>query len=130
MILRKITVLVFVPKNQWKNYFLSSTSLTAIPDNKLIRKINISFERKWIFALSFYDVFVLTFDGILCKSFLNLHKQTINDCIFNIQHSLLLTVSNDSTLTLWSECGFPLHTFSILLLNQTVLCYSTHSPHT
>ena len=112
-----------------ENYFLYSTGITSIPDNKLIRRIKICFERKWIFALSFYDVFVLTFDGILCKSFLNLHKQTIRDCLFNTRHSLLLTVSNDSTLTLWSECGFPLHTFNSTSKSNNAVLQHPLSPH-
>ena len=112
-----------------ENYFLYSIGITSMPDNKLIRKIKICLERRWIFALSFYDVFVLTFDGILCLSFLNLHKQTINDCIFNTQHSLLLTVSNDSTLTLWSECGYPLHTFNSASQSNNAVLPHPLSPH-
>ena len=112
-----------------ENYILCSSGLTRIPENKLIRKINICFERKWIFALSFYDVFVLSYEGTLIKSFLNLHKQTITDCLFNSHHSVLLTVSNDSTLTLWSECGFPIHTFTSGMKSNTAVLQHPLSPH-
>ena len=112
-----------------ENYILRPSGRTIIPENKLIRRINICFERKWIFALSFYDVFVLTYEGTLLKSFLNLHKQTITDCLFNSHHSLLLTVSNDSTLTLWSECGFPIHTFTSGMKSNTAVLQHPISPH-
>ena len=112
-----------------ENYILCSSGLTKIPENKLIRRINICIERKWILALSFYDVFVLTYEGTLFKSFLNLHKQTITDCLFNTHHSLLLTVSNDSTLTLWSECGFLIHTFSSAMKSNTAVLQHPLSPH-
>ncbi|KAI6649814.1 hypothetical protein LOD99_6603 [Oopsacas minuta] len=117
------------PQRPMENYILSSPILTKIPDNKLIRKIIICYERKWIFALSFYDVFVLTFDGRLCKCFFHLHKQTITDCMYNTHHSLLLTVSNDSTLTLWSECGFPLHTFYSAAKSNNAVLQHPFSPH-
>ena len=112
-----------------EDYVLCPSGLTKIPENKLIRKTTISHEKKWIFALSFYDVYVISFEGKLIKSFLDLHKQTITDCIYNCHYSFLLTVSTDSTLTLWSDSGFPLHVFNSAMKSNTAVIQHPLSPH-